>query len=157
MRGARAGARSRIHRGMLKGITVRTPEMLLGRKRKGERGVNTCYPVAKVFPSGWNENASLYTKGRSPEARARARASRPISITSQFIDRMRSSNFSRIAELCGANSAQWHNNGYDRNDRLVLCDARGICNVMRIKRCIEMHEGTHIRILQDRNIINNYT
>lgn len=76
------------------------PEMLLKRKRK-EEGVNTCY-LAKVFPSGWNENASLYTKRRSPEARARrirfqSRANLSIGCVPRIF---------HDAELCGANSAQ---------------------------------------------------
>lgn len=59
------------------------------RGKEGE--INTCYPVAEVFPSGWSKNVSFYAKRNSPEARV---ASRPISIASQFIDRMDSSNFS---------------------------------------------------------------
>lgn len=72
MRSARADARSRIHRGMLKGITAcARPKVPLGTK-----GVNTCYPVAKVFPSGWNENTSLYTGEKlAGGARASERAS----------------------------------------------------------------------------------
>lgn len=37
------------------------------RGKEGE--INTCYPVAEVFPSGWSKNVSLYAKRNLPEAR----------------------------------------------------------------------------------------
>lgn len=103
MRSARADARSRIHRGMLKGITACTrcarPKVPLGTK-----GVNTCYPVAKVFPSGWNENTSLYTGEKlAGGARERVRFQSRANLSIGCVPRI-----FHDAELCGANGAQWY-------------------------------------------------
>lgn len=55
--------------------------------RGREEEINTCYPVAEVFPSGWSENVSLYAKRNSPEARAASDFNRePIYRSDGFLE-----------------------------------------------------------------------
>lgn len=55
--------------------------------REKEEEINTCYPVAEVFPSGWSENVSLYAKRNSPEARAASDFNRePIYRSDGFLE-----------------------------------------------------------------------
>lgn len=126
----------------------------------GGMGVNSCHPVAKVFPSGWNGNASLYTERSSPGARIRfqSRGNLLIGCVPRIF---------HDAELCGANGAQWHNNsrdGYDR-DRLALWMPRTwnswhaaarLINANRVGRHRNARRYTH-RYLQAANAIKNYT
>lgn len=93
--GARAGARSRIHRGMLKGITARTrciPGDAARVEVEGKGGKHLLSPSLKCFRVAGTKTRLFIRRGAR---RRRARRPRPISIASQFIDRMRSSNFSR--------------------------------------------------------------
>lgn len=130
MRSARADARSRIHRGMLKGITACTrcahPKAPLGTK-----GVNTCYPVAKVFPSGWNENTSLYTERSSPEARASASDFNrgPIYRSDAFLEFFTMLNYAVQTARNGI-----HNNRGTIETIVWLyeCNVRGIHNAARL-------------------------
>lgn len=90
-----ASAREQTHVRASIAKCSKEPLCVLGTQLRDARGkdreINTCYPVAEVFPSGWSKNGSPYAKRNSSEARV---ASRPISIANQFIDRMDSSNFS---------------------------------------------------------------
>lgn len=55
--------------------------------RGKEEEINTCYPVAEVFPSGWSENVSLYAKRNSPEARTASDFNRePIYRSDGFLE-----------------------------------------------------------------------
>lgn len=76
--------------------------------RAGGMGVNSCYPVAKVFPSGWNENArlSLYGEKLAPlgsvrGARRRVRFQSRANLSIRCVPRI-----FHDAELCGANGAR---------------------------------------------------
>lgn len=80
-------------------------EMLL-RRRWRERGANTRYPVAKVFPSGWKENASLYTE-RSSAGGVRAASDfnrEPIYRSDAFLE------FFTMLNYAAQTAYGWYNN-----------------------------------------------
>lgn len=68
------------------------PETLLGWRWKGKGGKHLLSPSLKCFRVAGTKTRLFIRRGAR---RRRARRPRPISIASQFIDRMRSSNFSR--------------------------------------------------------------
>lgn len=149
MDAARAGARSRIHRGMFKGITACTRCAPPSRRcsdggdgaGEGEEGKTLAIPSLKCFRVAGTKTRLFIRR----EARRRLR---PISIASQFIDRMRSSNFSRCWIMLRKQRAMGHNNRVTiENDRLVPMNATRaeFVTLMWIElKGIEMHEGyTH--------------